>query len=42
MINERRGFLTQLEREKTENLRVVSVILSYGMGEHTEVKAKNI
>ena len=35
MIEERRGFLSQYEREKTENLRVISIVMSFKMGEYT-------
>ncbi len=41
MIDDRRKFLTPEQRQRTENLRVVSIIMSFSMSEYTKTKLAN-
>ena len=34
--------MTPQERQETENLRVVSIVMSYSMGDYTDVQMENI
>ena len=42
MIQEQRGYLDEEQKQRTDNLRVVKIIMSYDMDEYIEEKNNNM